>query len=194
MFVQDEGIEERKAQLRAEMRTLRSSLSPEERNRADSAICEQVCSLPQFKEAHTVFAYLAFGTEVETRGIMERAWSDAKSVVLPRCVAPRQMRWFRVTNLEGLERSRFGVDEPRIDEAAEVMPAECADGIALVPGLTFDAQGYRLGYGGGFYDAFLADFPGTSVGLCRSAQRSESLVGLGIIDTCDRPVNMVAFA
>ena len=80
----------------------------------------------------------------------------------------RKMRWYRVESLDGLVRSRYGVDEPAEDPAFEVDPSQSENAVALVPGLEFDRQGYRLGYGGGFYDTFLSAFPGVSVGLCRS--------------------------
>lgn len=63
--------------------------------------------------------------------------------------------------------------------------------MALVPGLTFDAAGYRLGYGGSFYDTFLAMFDGVSVGLCREAQLTQTLISDGIIDTHDLLVQLV---
>ena len=105
-----EIIKDNKLQLRAELRALRKSLAPEERTRADSAICEQVCALPAYRDATMVFAYLAFGEEVETRGIIERAWHDGKEVALPRCTGPREMRWFRVTDFNDLEKSPIGVE------------------------------------------------------------------------------------
>ena len=60
--------------------------------------------------------------------------------------------------------------------------------LALVPGLAFDAAGFRLGYGGGFYDTFLADFPGTTVGLCRTCQLSAVPLPRGPYDL---PVGLV---
>ena len=63
--------------------------------------------------------------------------------------------------------------------------------IALVPGLTFDGHGFRLGYGGGFYDTFLARFEGVSVGLCRDAQMSRDLCAEGLLDAHDLPVQIV---
>ena len=63
--------------------------------------------------------------------------------------------------------------------------------MALVPGLTFDATGYRLGYGGGFYDTFLSVFDGVSVGLCREAQFSEDLRAEEVVDSHDLPAQLV---
>lgn len=186
-----EATDNAKEVLRARMKALRSGIAPDERARIDAAICENVCALPQFQEADVVFTYLSFGAETDTRALIERAWKAGKAVALPRCTGPRQMRWFRVSSLEGLETSPFGVDEPRIDEAAEQFLSTGERMIALVPALAFDAQGYRLGYGGGFYDTFLAAFPGTSVGLCRAAQHIDSLAALGAIGPYDLPVDLV---
>ena len=188
-----ESVVDNKAQLRTELRALRKSLSPEERMRMDSALCEKVCALPSYREATMVFAYLAFGEEVETRGIIEQAWSDGKEVALPRCTGPREMRWFRIADFNDFEKSPLGVEEPRIDERNEVYPRDHPQSIAIVPGLTFDDSGYRLGYGGGFYDTFLEGYPGTSVGICRSAQRRDNLVDLGVIEAWDKPVDIVVF-
>ena len=140
-----------------------------------------------------VFAYLAFGEEVETRGIIERAWHDGKEVALPRCTGPREMRWFRVADFNDLEKSPIGVEEPRINEQNEVFPRDHARSLAIVPGLTFDNAGYRLGYGGGFYDTFLEKFSGVSVGICRSVQQRDNLSELGVIEAWDKPVDIVVF-
>lgn len=101
------------------------------------------------------------------------------------------MRWFRVESFDGLVKSRFGVEEPVPDEACELVPGSAGCEVALVPGFTFDAQGHRLGYGGGFYDTFLADFKGISIGLCRRAQLTRDLHAEGAVDAHDLPVNHV---
>ena len=180
-----------KEELRAHMKAVRRAIPADERAAIDDAICERICALPQFQEADVVLTYLSFGAEIDTRGIIERAWQLGKAVALPRCVGPRRMRWFRVESLDNLETSSFGVDEPRIDEAAEQQLATGENMVALVPGLAFDERGFRLGYGGGFYDTLLADFAGTSVGLCRKAQFVESLEALGVIGEFDLPVKQV---
>ncbi len=182
---------ERKDDLRKRMKALRSGIPAAERQAADAAICERVCSLSQFEEADVVLSYLSFGAETDTRRIIDRAWQAGKAVALPRCVGPREMRWFRVDDLGGLETSPFGVDEPRIDEAAEQLLSTGERMVAIVPALAFDGQGYRLGYGGGFYDTFLASFQGVSIGLCRNAQRLESLRDEGAIGEFDLPVDLV---
>lgn len=177
-----------KNQLRRRFRALRAGLPEGERRAIDAAIAGNVAGLPAFAGADGVFTYLSFGAEVDTRALIERAWGLGKTVALPRVVpGTRQMRWYAVDSLAGLEHSSFGVEEPAADPAREVAPADFRAPVALVPGLAFDREGYRLGYGGGFYDTFLPAFPGISMGLCRTAQLAERLPH----DTHDVPVDLV---
>ena len=85
------------------------------------------------------------------------------------------MEWYAIDGFENLEASAFGVEEPAADPARRIpVPGgEGALAVALVPGFAFDASGYRIGYGGGFYDVFLPTFGGVSLGLCRKAQLSD---------------------
>ena len=97
------------------------------------------------------------------------------------------MEWYQVDSFDGLETSSMGMDEPVADP--EKLVKEFTErSISLVPGLTFDPHGYRMGYGGGFYDTFLADFPGTSIGLCREPQMSQSVA---CRESHDLPVALV---
>ncbi len=186
------GVPEDKDELRARFKALRAGQTAGERAAVDSAITTRFAELPAYRAARIIAPYLSFGAEVETRGIIERAWAAGKRVALPRCVSgARAMRWYAVTSLEGLVRGPFGVLEPAEDPARELDLSGRADALAVVPGLAFDAQGFRLGYGGGYYDAFLSAFPGVSVGLCREAQLVESLRALGGIDAHDVPVDFV---
>lgn len=179
-----------KSRLREHYRALRAAMSPAARTAVDEAIAAQVVGLPAFAAADAVFTYLSFGAEVDTRVLIKRAWAAGKTVALPRVVpGTRQMRWYAVDTLDGLERSAFGVDEPAADPSREVEAGDMRCPVALVPGLSFDCEGYRLGYGGGFYDGFLADFPGVSVGLCRVVQLSDEPLPR---DAHDVPVALVA--
>lgn len=180
----------RKHELRAQFKAIRKALDPAERVCIDDEIAKQVLALDEYRVAKLLLAYLSFGSEIETRGIIEDAWRKDKTVALPWCVPhTREMRWFRITNFDDLVKSSFGVLEPVPSQATELYPHETAQSVALVPGLTFDLRGYRMGYGGGFYDSFLADFTGISVGLCREAQLSVD--GVEALDAHDLPVQMV---
>lgn len=162
-----------KRELRARLKAARAALGADERTAIDARIAEQVRALPSWAEADIVCAYASFADEVDTWSLIESAWASGKTVVLPRVVeGTRQMRWFTVNAREELERSAWGIEEPAVLPEREVDVAELSrrrPAIALVPALAFDARGYRLGYGGGFYDCFLNGFGGESLGLVRSA-------------------------
>lgn len=188
----NELVDERKRELRRHFRAVRKNMGAEARSMADAVIEEQFCSLPVFEQSDVLLAYLDFGPEVRTRGIIERAWARGKVVALPWCVpGTHEMRWYKVTSFDALVRSKLGMEEPVPDEANEQQLGTGEVMVALVPGLTFDEAGYRLGYGGGFYDTFLARFDGVSVGLCRRVQLSDDLRSEGIIDEHDLPVQLV---
>lgn len=172
------AVSNEKRALRRRMKELRESLGREERARVDAAIANNVAELAAYRDADVVFTYLSVGTEVDTRAIIADAWASGKVVAVPRCVPDtRLMTWHCIHDFDGLERGSFGIEEP--PDCADTLidpcrlPAETR-AIALVPAYSFDARGFRLGYGGGFYDEFLPTFPGVAVGLCRSAQMSES--------------------
>lgn len=182
---------ERKSLFRASMKAFRGGLSKADRAAASERITHEVVSCEAYQRAETIFSYLSFGTEVETRGIIRQAWADGKTVALPRCTGQRALRWYRATSFEGFEKSRHGMWEPPEDPASEVAPNAPASSLAIVPGLAFDARGMRLGYGGGYYDAFLACFPGIAIGVCFSCQLIPSLSAYGLTEPHDQPVSRV---
>lgn len=185
-------LDERKRELRRRFRALRKGLGDASRSAADARIEANLLAMPEFLDADVVLTYLDFGDEVRTRGIIEAAWDEGKVVALPWCVpGTHEMRWYRVTSFEGLAKSALGVEEPVPADEDEQLLGTGERMVALVPGLTFDASGYRLGYGGGFYDTFLSGFDGVSVGLCREAQFSEDLGAEGVLDAHDLPVGLV---
>ena len=188
----NEAVDIRKKELRRKYRTIRKELGEEGRATIDALIETNLASLLEFAETEVLLAYLDFGPEVRTRGIIQAAWDAGKTVALPWCVpGTHEMRWFKITSFDDLVRSSLGVEEPVPSDEKEQLLGTGERCMALVPGLTFDASGYRLGYGGGFYDTFLAKFDGISVGLCREAQFSEDLVSEGIIDAHDLPAQLV---
>ncbi len=181
-----------KRELRRRLRAARAALDVGERMREDGGISDAVAKLAVWSECRVVYAYLSFGSEVDTRSLILRAWQEGKLVALPWCVpGTRQMRWFRVNSLDGLVKSSLGVEEPVPDPTLELDGRGDTQALALVPGLAFDKRGFRLGYGAGFYDGFLAAFRGYSVGLCRHATLVDDLAELGVLEPHDRAVDLV---
>ena len=188
-----EAMHARKKALRKKAARERSALDEHLRMEIDSSIFLQLKETEAYGRAEVLFAYLNIGSEVDTRQIITCAWAAGKTVALPRVVEGERgaMKWYAIDSLAGLERSSLGVDEPVADPAREVDPGATSAALALIPGLSFDEAGYRLGYGGGYYDSFLADFPGASAGLCRSAQLMHSLAEIGVLEEHDMPVGLV---
>ena len=172
---------------------MRRGLGPVCRAEIDAAVAVRVIALPEWEAAPVVLAYLSVREEIDTRGLVRAAWDAGKAVAAPRVAGPRTLAWYRLEPGDALEMSRMGIEEPpasdaRLVEVGELPPTA----LALVPALAFDERGYRLGYGGGFYDAFLARFPGVSVGLARQAALVPSLGALGVLEPHDRAVDLVA--
>lgn len=181
-----------KQSLRTQLKAVRRGLGPVCRAEIDVAVAARVRKTPEWEAAPIVLAYLSVREEVDTRGLVRAAWDVGKAVAAPRVTGPRALAWYRVEPGDALEMSRMGIEEPpasdaRLVEVGELPPTA----LALIPALAFDERGYRLGYGGGFYDAFLARFPGVSVGLSREATTLDDLDALGALEPHDRAVDLV---
>ena len=150
--------------LRQELLAARRALSEEERARADRAVALAFLSLPEYKAAKKVLLYASYGSEVDTYAIARAAVAEGKTVAYPLCCADTHTMRFLVCPPDELESGYRGIPEP-----SESCPEVIADSntVCVLPGLAFDPNGGRMGYGGGFYDRFLAEFPGISVGLTR---------------------------
>lgn len=189
-----------KEDFRKMLKERRAALDPELRRIMDNNIRETVLKSDEWKRARFVLTYLSVGDEVGTRMLIKAGLEAGKLVAIPRVTGLRQMEWYALASMAELttpgvlEKSSFGIDEPRVDEKRRV-PDEAITGtgmpgmvLALVPGFAFDARGYRIGYGGGFYDTFLETFTGVSLGLCR---RAFYLSELPFLDEHDLPVTRV---
>lgn len=153
-----------KALLRQEMRAVLEELTPQERAWSDGELARQFLSHPKVAQAQTILAYWGVGTEVDTRPILEALLAQGKRVCLPRCLPEHQMEARAVADLSQAEPDRYGIPAPGTD--CPVVPREEID-LVLVPGLCFDSRGNRLGQGGGYYDRYLEEYDGLSMGLCR---------------------------
>lgn len=161
------NIKEIKTGLRSKYRRLREDLSEEEKRSLDSEIQSRLLSLREYSQADTVFTYISKELEVDTLAIVRAAWANQKRVAVPRCIpGTRDMEFYYIHSWQDLEPASFGVMEPVVERCERV--EDESKGFCLVPGFSFDVQGFRLGYGGGYYDRFLSRFGGFTVGICYS--------------------------
>lgn len=152
-----------KAALRRELLARRDAVP--QREEKSRAVGDGVLALPAYQKARQVLLYLSKGSEVDTWEVFARAVAEGKEVYAPRCLdGEGTMGFFQVTSPQELLQGRFGLWEPDPRRCAPWRRREGA--LCLVPGIAFDRQGYRLGYGKGYYDRFLAGFSGTAAGLC----------------------------
>lgn len=167
-----EAMKEDKHQLRERMLAIRRGLAPAAVAAKSEAIAECLKGLSCWHDAATVLTYVNVDggrdNEVSTRGLIVDAMADGRQVLVPIALRGGKLIWSRLTSLDELEPSRFGVPEPRSECRRLVDPPP--DALCLTPGIAFTPAGYRIGYGGGFYDRFLATFEGISVGLAFSEQ------------------------
>ncbi len=159
------NIKEVKIELRKKYRKYRETLPAGKKNVFDASVRHNLLRLREYGENDVIFLYVSKKIEVDTHGIMAQCWKDGKTVAVPRCVEEsRDMDFYVIRSENDLERGAFGVMEPRPDRCEKV--TDLTGGLCVVPGLCFDAKGFRLGYGKGYYDRFLSRFQGATAGIC----------------------------
>jgi 5-formyltetrahydrofolate cyclo-ligase len=149
----------RKSQLRDEARARRNRQPDGER--LSRQILQRLAELPEYVRAGTLMLYLSFRSEVGTHHFPERAWSEGKRVVVP-CCAGERLELFRLESPDELAPGTLGILEPspRLRTVAERRVAAAEIDLVVVPGLAFDRQCGRIGYGKGYYDRLLHEVRG----------------------------------
>lgn len=130
----------------------------------DRQICEKLLSLPAYQKAKTVFCFVSMPEEIDTGFFLQRAWMDGKRVVVPRCGQKGVMAAYEVSSMDDLETGQYGIREPRA-YCAMVPPEEIDFGV--IPCLSCDRKGFRLGHGGGYYDRYLEGMTFPTAVICR---------------------------
>jgi len=166
-----------KKNLRARYARLRLEMDAADKQRKDASIREHILKMPEYQKAKTLLSFVSLENEVDTHSLIRTALEQGKRVAVPCCMkGTRVIYFFLITSLEQLIPGSFGVMEPTPREQDWLR--DFSDSICILPGFTFDHSGYRLGYGGGYYDRFLSCFyeGGTTVGVCYSNFVRRSLV------------------
>ena len=158
-----------KAELRKKIFQEMKTLSQEQKQAMDQVLTERFLQHPFYQEAKTIATYLSFPHEFQTQELIEQALKDGKKVLIPKTYPKGRME-FVVYNPQQLVKTSFGLLEPKGD--LEVVDPSQID-LIHVPGLAFTTEGYRIGYGGGYYDRYLEHFAGHTMSTIYPCQVQE---------------------
>ena len=171
-----------RVEFRRKMRFKRDSIGEAEREAASLAIERILTSSDIWLNAQSVFIYYSIGSEVATQRIIDAALKCGKAVYLPRCSKNGEMHAIRIASLDDLRPGMYSIPEPIGTDELQGAPD-----LTIVPGLAFDSYGGRMGYGGGYYDRFLANANTTAAALAYTCQVIERVP----TGAHDAPVNYI---
>ena len=175
-----------KKELRAQIKAAKKAMTPQQIESLSQDLCRQFLETEAYKNANTVYGYLPYNQEVRTWALLEQALKDGKKVAVPK-VYDDEMRFIYLDDLTAIFDGYCGIPEPVADEPVAHDP----NALVLMPGLAFDKEGHRIGYGGGFYDRFLEEEPNhPTVALCYHFQMLDHLD----TEEHDIPVDQVLWA
>ena len=158
-----------KAELRKKILQEMKTLSQEQKQAMDRVLTEGFLQHPFYQEAKTIATYLSFPHEFQTQELIKRMLKDGKKVLIPKTYPKGRME-FVVYDPKQLAKTSFGLLEPQGD--LEVVEPSQID-LIHVPGLAFTTEGYRIGYGGGYYDRYLEHFAGHTMSTIYPCQVQE---------------------
>ena len=167
------NIKQRKLEIRNICKKFRNNLPAEKKQQLDLFLQEKFLQTEEYKNTKTLLAFVSKDIEINTEKIIEQALADGKTLALPKCKEENLMDFYIVNSLSQLKEGYYGLLEP--DPEKCTMLKDTANTICLVPGLAFDREGYRIGFGKGYYDRFLLDYNGVTVGMCYAKCVHESL-------------------
>lgn len=175
-----------KKELRQAIRLQKRSMTAEQIEQKSARLGELFLASEAYKNAKTIYGYLPYNQEVRTVAMLEQALRDGKRVAVPKCYGD-EMRFIFMEDLSLVEKGYANIPEPVADGPV----ADDETALVLMPGMAFDPQGHRIGYGGGFYDKFLAKEPNhPTLALCYDFQMVEHLE----TEEFDIPVDTVLWA
>lgn len=175
-----------KKTLRKKIREQKQAMTPAQIEKASETLVQMFLETEQYRQAKTLYGYLPYNQEVRTVPILEQALADGKKVAVPK-VYGDNMKFIYLTDLTQVACGYYGIPEPVADGPEGDDPTA----LVLMPGLAFDREGHRIGYGGGYYDKFLKDEPQhPTIALCYAFQVVEDLP----TEEFDVPVDYVLWA
>ena len=175
-----------KKALRSQIREKKRAMTTEQIQAASEQLGELFANCEAYRSAKTIYGYLPYNQEVRTVPMLQRALDEGKRVAVPK-VYGDEMKFIYLTDLSQVAAGYAGIPEP----VADAPVADDSTALVLMPGLAFDRAGHRIGYGGGFYDKFLAEEPNhPTVALCYEFQMMDALE----TEEFDIPVDVVLWA
>lgn len=174
-----------KQSMREEMQAALANISYEEYKTRSQMIGRKLMQEPSIKEGKTIAITMSNKPEVDTAAIIEALWQLGKRVCIPKCGPKRTMDFYEIDGFFQTERSKMAILEP-IPELTQHVEKRELD-VIIVPGIVFDPRGYRIGFGGGYYDRFLAGYTGKTIALAFD----EQVVPLVPTDHYDLPVERI---
>ena len=151
--MREEEMAENKKELRHIIESKRSRISIEEKIELDKNIFKNFINSKEFKNATSIFIFVSYKMEVDTHKIIKKALDYNKEVYVPKIISKREgMKAIKIKSFSELKVGAYGILEPIFDNPIDVINKI---DLIVLPGLAFDLNGGRLGYGGGFYDRFL---------------------------------------
>ncbi|MBQ8109626.1 MAG: 5-formyltetrahydrofolate cyclo-ligase [Clostridia bacterium] len=173
-----------KKALRRAIGEKKRALSPEQIEARSRVLADRLFATEPYKACASLYAYLSFNQEVRTRAIIERAWADGKRVAVPKVIGD-DIVFIWIDSFDSLApQGAFNITEPIEDGPV----ADDKTALVLMPGLAFDREGHRVGYGGGYYDRFLEkEKSHPLVALCYDFQMFDQLE----VEEHDVPVDAV---
>lgn len=175
-----------KTVMREKILQKRNQLTQKELQEKSKIICGKLLSLESYKKSSTIFCFLSFGSEVDTWEIIKDALSKSKKVYVP-YIDPKESRMHavQINHSSTLIKNKFGIPEPVYDPS---VPDPLDFDFAVVPGVAFDKNGFRIGYGKGYYDRFFQNCPvSCKTGIAFALQVVSSVPG----EEHDIPVDIV---
>ena len=149
VFEKNKDIQNIKKDLRKKMLSKAIALPENYKNDADRRIIQLLLGLLEYKKANTVFCFVGVEHEINTRPFLNQVLADGKRLAVPLCIGKAVMEARRIFSLDELKKGYYGLYEP--DKSSELIPMDDVE-FAVIPCLTTDHKGNRLGHGGGYYD------------------------------------------
>jgi len=179
-----------KDQIRTRVLKLRNSIPQQERKTREKIIMERIQGLPFFQKASVIFFYASFRTEVGTILFIEQTLKMGKRVVLPVVMKEKsQLALYEITSIKELFPGYMKIPEPVRDGKAEFKLDQVE--LIIIPGVAYDKNGNRIGYGGGYYDRLLSDYKSAGIPVVAPAF-TEQLVHKDIpAEAHDRKVDII---